>query len=270
MRVVDFHVHAFPDELATKAIKQLCETFRVKPYSDGTIAGLRARMAVTGVSASVVVPVATKPEHVRSINDWAARMSSDDVICFGAVHPDCESPENEIDRIISLGLKGIKLQPDWQGCSVDDPKMTRIFGAAEGRLTVIVHAGEEIQPFPRVLSRPEAIRKIHDTFPNLRLVAAHMGGFRMWDEAKKHLVGTGVYFDTSYCPPEDLSDDDFLAMIMSHGVEKILFATDHPFGDAEPDIPRLRNIGFTEDSLADILHRNADKLLGVTTTDQWE
>ena len=262
MRVIDFHVHAVPDQLAPKAIAQLCDTFNVKLHYDGTIGGLRERMAATGVSASVVVPVATKPEQVRSINDWAACANSEDVICFGAVHPDYERIEKEIDRIITLGLKGIKIQPDWQGCAVDDPKMMRTFGAAEGRLVVIVHAGQEIEPFPKVLSTPAAIRKVHDTFPYLTLIAAHMGGFRMWDEVREHLLGTEVYFDVSYCPPEDLADDDFRDMILTHGVDRILFATDGPFGDAEKDLARLRGLGLPEDALAAILYHNADALLG--------
>jgi len=264
MRIVDFHVHAFPDQVAPKAINQLCDTFKVKPHYDGTIAGLRERMAATGVSASVVVPVATKPEQVRSINDWAAHANSEDVICFGAAHPEHERVEEEIDRIIGLGLKGIKIQPDWQGCSADDPKMMRIFGAAEGRLVVIVHAGQEIEPFPKVLSTPAAIRGVHDTFPYLTLIAAHMGGFRMWDEVREHLLGTGVYFDTSYCPPEDLNDGDFRDMILAHGTEKILFATDGPFGDADRDLARLRGLDLPEDALSAILYRNADALLGLS------
>ena len=261
MRVVDFHVHAFPDQVAPKAVGQLCETYKLEAHFDGTISGLRRRMAQTVVSASVVVPVATKPEQVRSINDWAARVNSDDIICFGTLHPDLEDLPGEVERILSLGLKGIKVHADFQGARIDDPKMMRVFEAAEGRLIALLHAGQEIEPFPDVMAPPRAIRRVHDVFPDLEMIAAHMGGFRMWDDARQHLVGTNVYLDTSYCPPEDLGDDELRRMILAHGPDKVVFATDGPFGDAEADLARLRRLDLPIGALESILHGNADRLL---------
>ena len=70
--IVDLHVHAFPDEIAERAVHTLLETYQVEAVTDGTISGLLAHMAKAGVDYAVVQPVATRPGQVRSINDWAA------------------------------------------------------------------------------------------------------------------------------------------------------------------------------------------------------
>ncbi len=264
MRIIDFHTHAFPDELAPRAMQNLIDAYKTPAYTDGTIGGLRAHMKKTGVSASVVVPVATKPEQVVRINDWAASVNSNDVICFGALHPDFENIPAEIDRLLEMGIKGVKIQPDWQHRPVDDPSMMKIYEAAEGRLTVLLHVGEEIEAFGRVMSTPEGVRRVHDAFPNLTLIAAHMGGFRMWDDARKHLLATNVYFDTSFCPPQDLPDDDFRDIILSHGADKILFASDSPFGNSAEDIERLKSLGLDNTTLEKIFYLNACNLLKLT------
>ncbi|MGB9620731.1 MAG: amidohydrolase family protein, partial [Armatimonadota bacterium] len=205
---------------------------------------------------------ATKPTQVRSINDWAAGRTEQGIICFGAIHPDYDDVQSEIERIISLGLPGIKIQGNWQGVCVDDPKMTPIYEATEGRLIVLFHSGEELAPFEDMRATPRRLAAVHREFPNLTMIAAHMGGYRMWDEVEDCLLGQDVYFDTSACFPKDLPDDRFLDFIRRHGAERILFATDCPFGDALDDIPRLMQLGLKDSELDLILSGNARQLLG--------
>jgi hypothetical protein len=262
MSIVDFHVHAFPDDVAQRAIHALLETYQVRAVSDGTISGLVDYMGKSGVDYSVVQPVATKPSQVRSINDWAASHTDARVISFGGIHPDFEDVPGEIDRIVSLGLPGIKIQGNWQGVYIDDPAMRPIYEAAQGRLIVLFHSGEELAPFEEMRATPARLAAVHREFPGLTMVAAHMGGYRMWDEVEEHLLGKDIYFDTSACFPKDLPDERFLDLIRRHGAERILFATDSPFGDALADIPRLTQMGLTDRELELIFGGNATRLLG--------
>lgn len=260
--IVDFHVHAFPDAVAERAIAALLTTYKVPAVTDGTVGGLLAHMDKAGVAHSVIMPVATKPSQVQSINDWAAAQSDPRAISFGGIHPDYQDPAGEIERIITLGLPGIKIQANWQGVYVDDPAMYPIYEAAEGRLIVTFHSGEELAPFEEMRATPQRIARVHHDFPNLTIVAAHMGGYRMWDDVETHLLGKSVYFDTSACFASDLPDPILLDMIRRHGVERILFATDLPFGDPLVDIPRLQKIGLTDLELDTLFTRNAQRLLG--------
>jgi len=95
------------------------------------------------------------------------------------------------------------------------------------------------------------------------MIAAHFGGYRMWDEVREHLVGTGVCFDTSYCPPDDLPDQEMIDLIRAHGAERIIFGSDFPFGNPGPDLDRLLELGLEREEVEAIAWRNADRLLGL-------
>lgn len=262
-RAYDFHVHAFPDEVAGKAVDALFTAYQVKAVTDGTISSLVALMEETGLDGVVVQPVATKPGQVRSINDWAASHMDPRVISFGGIHPDYPDLAGEVDRIVSLGLPGIKIQANWQGVFVDDMRMYPIYEAAQGRLTVLFHSGAELTPFPELKATPERLARVHEDFPNLTMVAAHMGGYLMWDESEEHLVGKNIYMDTSACFPHELPDERFLRMIRRHGPERILFATDMPLNDPVTEVRRLAQMGLSDEELSMILWGNARRLLGL-------
>ncbi|MCL5105130.1 MAG: amidohydrolase family protein [Armatimonadetes bacterium] len=260
--VVDFHVHAFPDHVAPSALDSLFTAYGIRPVTDGTISGLLGLMEREGVSYAVVMPVATKPAQVKSINNWAASHTDPRIICFGGIHPDLDDPAEEIDRIVSLGLPGIKIQANWQDTYVDDPKMYPIYEAALGRLIIMFHAGDEPTEFEKQRATPERLARVHADFPGLTMVAAHMGGYRMWDDVEKHLIGKNIYMDTSACFPEDLPNERLVDMIRRHGVEKILFATDIPLAGPKSEIAKFEQLGLTDDELEMIFWKNAKGLLG--------
>lgn len=95
-----------------------------------------------GVDKGVFLSIATKPSQQKSINDFCASIASDTVIPFGSVHPDAPDWESEMERIVALGLKGIKLHPDYQDFDMDEPRVLPIFQKARDLgLCVVVHAG---------------------------------------------------------------------------------------------------------------------------------
>ncbi len=262
--VIDFHTHAFPEKVAARAISVLREEYRVEPQGEATVPGLLHAMGEDGVDASVIAPVATRPDQVRSINDWAATVQSDRIICFGALHPDLANVEAEIERIVALGLKGVKLQPNFQRFSPDDQRVWPLYEAAQGRLIVLLHSGQEIRALDSIHSTPAALARVNDAFPDLTVVIAHMGGYQVWDDVRRHLVGRDVYFDTSYCSRDDLPDDELLDLIRAHGSDRVVFGTDYPWGRPERDIGRLCELGSTEAELEAIAWRNAAGILGLT------
>lgn len=261
VKIVDFHVHAFPDAVAERALASLSQAYQMEPIVDGTISGLTDLMERTGVDYSVIQPVATKPTQVEGINDWAAGISDPRIVAFGAMHPTYPDPAREIDRLVSLGVRGIKIQANWQGVFVDAPEMKPIYEAAQGKLIVLFHSGAELVEFPELKATPKLIANVIREFPKLEVVAAHMGGYLMWDEADEFLVGKRVYLDTSACFPEFLPDDRMLEMIRRHGAENVLFATDLPLNDPITEVTRLTRIGLTDEELEAILSGNARRLL---------
>jgi len=261
--IVDFHAHAFPDEIAPKAMETLYTRYQMTPFTDGTAGGLSRCAEAAGVDLVVIQPVATKASQVRSINDWAAALDCPRVVSFGALHPDLEDVAGEVDRMVSLGLKGVKIHGNWQDTYVNDPRMFPIYEAARGRLICMFHAGDELTPFDPQKATPAMIADVHSQFPDLTIIAAHMGGYLMWTQAEDYLVGKNVYLDTSACWPRVLDDNRMLSMIRRHGADRIVFATDLPMGNPQEDIARLGQLGLTDTELETVLGGNAARMLGL-------
>jgi hypothetical protein len=261
--VVDFHTHAFPEKVAARAISALTQSYQVEAHGEATIAGLVRVMDECGIDVSVIAPVATRPEQVRSINDWAASAESDRIVCFGALHPDLPDAAGEVERVVQLGLKGVKLQPNFQAFAPDDRRLWPLYEAAQGRLILLFHSGQEIKALEQIHAKPEAFARVHRAFPGLTMVIAHMGGYQVWDEVRRHLVGQEVYFDTSYCSEEELSTDEFRELIRAHGAERVVFGTDYPWGHPAGDLARLCAMGLSEAEVEAVAWRNAARVLGL-------
>ena len=77
--LIDFHVHAFAEKIASRAMEQIAAQAELIPETDGTVAGLRRRLKEWGVDRCVILPIATKPTQQTIINDWAAGQQDDDL-----------------------------------------------------------------------------------------------------------------------------------------------------------------------------------------------
>jgi predicted TIM-barrel fold metal-dependent hydrolase len=262
MPVIDVHTHVFPPNIAAKAMAGLISSGPWTAYYDGTPDGLLAAMDANGIDVSVLCPVATRPDQVISINTWTASLASERFVPFGAMHPDFDGPEDEIDRMVSLGIKGIKLHPEFQEFEPLDPRMERIYRAASRHgLPLLFHAGED-PSFETVRGVPSAFKELADKHPDLPIILAHLGGFRVWDEVAEHIVGRRVYLDTAYTfghlPAAEVAE-----IVRNHGTDRILFGTDGPWADPALDLAQLRNLGLSADETEAILWRNAADLIGI-------
>lgn len=263
--VVDFHTHCFPEELAPRAIEKLGAAANITPFSDGTIAGLKKSMAKAGIGISVVLGIATKPEQVANVNTWAASIQDEQLIAFGSLHPDTPVWQAEINRMLQVGIRGVKFHPDYQDFYVDEPRLFPIYqGLVEAGLIVLFHAGEDTAYEPPFRCTPPRLASVLDRFPSGRFVAAHLGGFRYWDEVEKHLVGRNVWLDTSfslgYMPPEQ-----WHRICEAHGFDRILFGTDSPWADQTEQLDKLRALGISREAFDKITGENATRLLGYRT-----
>lgn len=265
MDIIDFHTHVFPAALAPRAIKTLIDnaapTIAMKNHTDGTLDGLTESMRRNGISRSVTLGVATKPSQTHTINTGCAENTRAEIIPFGTLHPDMESFDAEIDFLTASGIRGIKLHPEYQFTYIDDPKMYPAYEklAASGRI-VLFHAGKDPGPFTNDHALPPAIRKVRENFPSLKMIAAHMGGWMVWDEVEEVLAGLDLFFDTSavcrLLPPEQ-----FVRMCRKHGCEKILFGSDSPWYDQGESVEWIKHSGLNDTEIEAVFCGNAKRLL---------
>jgi len=262
--ITDVHTHAFPDTLARRAIEAL-EGGRGdgdKAALDGTVSGLLRSMDRAGVERSVICSIATAPKQVESILNWSLSVQSQRIVPFASVHPDTEDMAGAVRRIAESGLLGIKLHPMYQGFTLDDSRMWPCYEAVQQcGLVLTLHCGRDFAfPPEDMRARPERVLAVHRAFPDIPLIATHMGGWQMWDEVARCLAGTGVYLETSYsldrCP-----DATRAAIMAEHPRDRILFGTDSPWQDQQAMVALVRETFPDAGRQRAILCDSADRLL---------
>jgi uncharacterized protein len=259
--VIDFHAHCFADKIAEGAVSTLEKQAGIQAVAPGTAEGLKSHMNRCGVDLSVVLPVATKPSQVVTINRWAKEKEDKQLLFFGAVHPDDPDFAATAESLKSQGFLGVKFHPDYQRFFVDEPRMMPIYELLrDAGLIVVLHAGIDIgYPCP-VYCTPLMIRHVLDNIRGINLVAAHMGSHALWRDAEELLVGQPVFFDTSYSFYM-LQKQGMERMISRHGAENVLFGTDYPWKSASDEIKYIRSLSLSAGDIDRILYSNALSLL---------
>ena len=260
--IIDLHTHIFPHKISEKATLSIGQFYDITMHhSIGETELLLKAEAKINTARSLVCSVATSPKQVQSINDFIKEECDKhpSFIGFASLHGDYADIAGEVDRVIAMGLKGIKLHADFQRTAIDSPKSYRIYEAIEGRLPVLMHMGDYRHDY----SHPTMLKKVMQDFPKLKVLASHLGGFAAWDEAENVLRGgENIRFDTSssVCL---MSPERAIRLIRLYGVECCVFGTDFPMWDPEKEANRLLSLGFTREEYERIFSKNAKEFLGL-------
>jgi len=264
--IIDTHTHVYPEKIA-RAVEEVAS----KDMEGGaslsgpmTLPGLLASMERNGVDISLTFCIAEKPSVVKPSNDFMIEACDRKrVVGLGTLHPDYEDYESELERLRSNGIKGVKWNSLFQGVSLDDERMLRLFAAMGDDMIAYLHMGRGPGKHfaEHDKSTPDKLVKVLEAFPRMKVVAAHLGGLNMLAEAREQLVGKNLYLDTSWTPTVAELDLQAVAdMIMEHGPEKVLFATDYPFGDVEKDIEAVSRLPLSDEVKERIFWKNAKEL----------
>ena len=262
-KILDAHCHIYPDKIAQKAAAATGKFYDIPPNMDGTVGTLLKAGKEAGVSHFVVQSVATTPNQVSSINRFIAesiKNSDGTMTGFGTMHPDSDDMVRDIEEILELGLKGIKLHPDIQNFKIDDFRMLKIYELCEKHaLPILMHTGDNRYDN----SNPNRLVPILETYTDLTVIGGHFGGYSVWDDAEKSLTGyDNFYVDTSsslwVISPERAKE-----LVYAYGVDKVLFGTDYPLWTPQAELDRFMSIDLPEGDRRKILWDNAARLLNI-------
>ncbi|GAA0792606.1 TatD family hydrolase [Faecalicatena orotica] len=259
--MIDFHTHIFPDKIAGKTLEFLSSRCKTIPFTDGTADGLKQSAEESGMDISVALPVVTNPAQFKSINRFAAQFLEGRILSFGGIHPESADYKAELRELKYIGFKGIKLHPAYQETMFNDIRYKRIVSyASELGLIITVHGGYDPGYPDCIYCTPQMAAEVIDEVCPEKMVAAHMGGFKCWDDVERFLVGKQVYLDTAVVFGV-INDMQFVRIAREHGVDKILFATDSPWSGQAESVAYLKSLPLSEDEKQKILDENARKLL---------
>ena len=261
--IIDSHCHIYPDKIAQKATDATGRFYDLPMFNNGSVSMLLSEGEKAGIDKFIVESVATTPRQVGSINRFVAKTVLENpgkMIGLGTLHPNSENIEEDVDELISLGLKGVKLHPDIQGFKLDDFRCLKIYEICEKRgLPVLIHTGDKRYDN----SNPNRLIPILDIYDKMTVIGAHFGGYSVWDEASKVLPGRkNLYVDCS-SSFQDLTDDEIRNLISLYGADRVLFGTDYPMWNMKEVLDRLLSLGLNSEDLEKILHLNAEKIYGI-------
>ncbi len=260
MNITDFHTHIYPEKIADKATQSICKFYDTPSSMHGTSEELLRLGREAGINRFVILPVSVKADKVKAINDFTVSEVSahPEFEGFGTLHAEMENIADEVERIASLGLHGVKLHTDMQGFDIDDPRMFEAYEAMEGKLTLIVHSGDPRPGYDS--SHPRRLRHVIDNFPHLRVIAAHLGGWSCVDIAKEYLLDTDCFVDMSSSLMY-ITKEESIEAIKAFGTERVLYGTDYPLWNPINEVNTFLSLPLTSSEKEVIAYKNASYIL---------
>lgn len=260
--IIDCHCHVYPDKIADKAVESIRNFYDIDMGYDGRSSTLIEQGKRNGIKHYIVFSVATTPKQVRSINSFIADTVAENgglMTGLGSLHPDSDDIETDYEHLKELGLKGVKLHPDFQKIAIDDKRCEKIYELCRGELPVLLHTGDCRYDF----SNPDRLAKILKKYPDLTVIGAHFGGWSVWDEAVSKLSDySNLYVDCS-SSLYDMTAEKTEGIIRAYGADRVLFGTDFPMWSYEEELRRFSEIRLTDDETEKILYKNAVRLFDI-------
>jgi predicted TIM-barrel fold metal-dependent hydrolase len=224
-------------------------------------------MVESGVDKSVVLGITERPDQVRRANDWLISIQDEMVVPFGAIHPRLGTKADEVRRLREAGIKGIKLHPVMNQFYPDSREMFPVYEELGEDMVLEIHTGRlpRSKPGDPVYAAPERVMNVVREFPRLKVIALHLGGFYMLDEAERDLLGReNVFIDTTWPPSlKDVAGETLSAIINKHGSHRVCFGTDYPLASQSADSEYIQSLGVSDGDVEAILGENARKFIGL-------
>jgi predicted TIM-barrel fold metal-dependent hydrolase len=224
MKVIDMHVHLFPEDVEKELLKHYVEISGQSLLAcPSTLEGLRneyreyevLKFGILGTwestkkfeSKNIRLMAESDIYYDRhyfySYNGWLAKLQREhkDILCFGNVHHDDPEMKPELEKMFGqYHLAGLKMQP----CMMLYTKLNdrRLFPAYEKaqamKAPLVLHTGGDPQPGREIYGHPRDVDDIATSFPKLTIIMAHMGA-PFFGEAQEVVRRHGnVFTDLSF------------------------------------------------------------------------
>ena len=261
MYFIDFHSHVYPDAIAPKAAESIREFYHLGDDSmNGKVETLLEYGTKAGIEKFVLLPVAMRPSRTRHINDFILQQLQGEPRFFGygTIHAGMENLCGEVEYIMEKGLRGLKMHPDSQVFAIDDTRLFPVYDMIGDKLPILFHMGDQRYDY----SHPARLRKVLDLFPRLRVIAAHFGGYSMYDTAAELLSDKECFFDVSSSLM--FMEEGVAERYINHyGAERFVYGSDFPMWNPVQEMERFQRLKLTDSQKEQIAHITAEFLLDV-------
>lgn len=290
--IIDVHTHAPRYRTApTESTNRLAGLWRPDKATQTSVTWDSYMEALAPVDRAIVFNIASDPrEEVQEdteliyptpqVNDDTAAIvhaHPEKLIGFMTVNPHDPNALEEMDRCVSdLGMRGLKLGPNYQHFDPLSPEAFRVFGRAqELGLPVLLHQGTSPVQFAELdYAHPRHLDVVAREFPRLKMILAHMAHPWQIDcfvVIRKH---PNLFADISANFYRPWSCYNAFRHATEWGVlHKLLFGSDYPICTPQETIDALQHVNdviagtnlppVPQDELDKIPYRNSLELLGL-------
>jgi predicted TIM-barrel fold metal-dependent hydrolase len=288
--IVDVHTHTPRHREAAPADGAVNAAWRPDQNRPTSLTWAEQMTALERVDRAIVFNIAADPRvenepwdlmyAANEVNDDTAafvRAHPDKLLGFLSVHPHDPGALEEMERATrELGLRGIKLGPNYQNFDPLGPEAFRVFRRAEELgLPILFHQGTSPNRFADLdYAHPRHIDRVAMAFPELRMILAHMA--HPWQAdciavIRKH---PHVYADISAQFYRPWSYYNAFRLAYEWGaMGKLLFGSDLPIATPNETMDALGTVNditagtalprIPESETEAILHRDSLSLLGL-------
>ncbi|MDD5712573.1 MAG: amidohydrolase family protein [Smithellaceae bacterium] len=269
-RIVDFHVHLFPDRLCDAIWKQF-----IADYGWDVIHHLYCRESIEylrehGVGAIVYSNYAHREGVAEGLNEWNLQTLREfpDLYCFAAYHPGDKNALTMAARILDNPcVLGFKLQLLVQRFYPHDERLFPLYELVmEKGKRLLFHVGTG--PVGNEFVGFEHFVKLLERYPELPATVAHMGALEYREFASLLDDHPRLYMDTSFSFLPQLGamfnlGSDFLERYQ----DRILYGSDFPniLFPREAEIDYLLSLGLPQPCLDKIFSENGLRLISEIT-----
>jgi predicted TIM-barrel fold metal-dependent hydrolase len=281
--IIDCHAHIYSqlimdNVLGIEGLADLLHLDKRAVAARTHVSALKKEAASAGVQACYLLPVAAA-SRIREVNDQFLTMVEGDPNLFtaGAIHPAAPNIDAELDRLGELGIRGLKLSSFTQKFDPAAEENLLLFEKIQNlntqrnrRFFIILdtfyQADKYFNATREFVTTPEKLGRLAALFPEIDMIAAHMGGLAApFEEIEEHLTPRrNLYLDTSNAA-HMLSRQEFIRLMKIHGPDRILFGTDWPWFGHKNELAfiqgLLKEAEFTRAEQSKILGDNFAKLI---------
>lgn len=212
---------------------------------------------VTNYMTKFVMKLTGKVKDIPAGNEYVYELKKNNenrIIQFIWITTGMKKPSEYLDeKLGNWDFKGVKLHQCWESFSIDSDFFNEVATWAEKH---------DLPLFIHLLSDREVIKLIDykRKHPNLKLIVAHLFGLELF--INENFKDDNLYLDTSTI--QLISNYRFKKAIDFVGTEKVLFATDTPYGakdNVHRNISRIKSLDISNADKDLILGLNMKRLL---------
>jgi uncharacterized protein len=272
-RIIDFHVHLFPDRMLDAIRKYFSSGYKwdviYRMYADECISYLQER----GVERIVYSNYAHRAGVAGELNSWNLEMLDrhPDLYCFAAFHPDDADAMAIAERALSHPrVIGFKLQLLVQCFYPHDERLFPLYDLVMERgKRILFHVGTG--PVGNEFVGLTQFRKLIDRYPDLPANIAHMGAYEyrgFMDLLDEH---PALFMDTSFSFFKEFQGKggfDLGGEVLEQYRERILYGSDFPnlILPRESELETLLSYGLSREFYERIFYRNGADLISSLVT----